>query len=126
MRRLVVVAVLVPWLAACGGSSHPSERSNATEAFNACIGQQPELVVVARRGTGSKLVEMIKDRSRGAVVGEFVRLSSVRAAEAMVTPLGGFGARSGRYVVFTTVSLVDPDASAVERCTDRVFAPFPS
>jgi hypothetical protein len=108
MKRLVAVAVLAPWLAACGGLSHSSGRSNATQAFNACIGLQPELVVVARRGSGSKVVEMIKDRTRGAVVGEFARLSSVRAAQAIVTPVGGFGARSGRYVVFTRFLLSTP------------------
>jgi hypothetical protein len=118
MRRLLAVAVLVPCLVACGGSS------SATQAFNGCISQTRFLVLV-QHGSGNNVNEMIKDRMRGVVVGDFAALRSERAAEAFPTTLAGSGARNGRYVVFTTVP-VGRDATAIERCFDRVFPPFGS
>jgi hypothetical protein len=93
-------------------------------AFNACISQTRFLVLV-RHESGNNVIEMIKDRAHGAAVGEFALLPSERAAEALTTTLAGFGARSDRYVVFTTVPPLDPDATAIERCWDRTVVSAP-
>ena len=93
--------------------------SSSAKAFNACI-HQTRFLVLTRHGSGNKVIEMIKDRARGAVVGEFARFPSERAAEAFRTLLAGAAARNGRYVMRTTVA-VGRDAGAVEVCFDRVF-----
>jgi hypothetical protein len=96
----------------------------AEAAFNACI-SQPRFLVLVRHGSGNNVIEMIKDRAHGAVVGAFALLPSERAAEALTTTLAGFGARSDRYVVLTRVPALDPDATAIERCWDRTVVSAP-
>lgn len=81
-------------------------------AFNGCIRQTPFLVLV-RHGSGSEVIETIKDRARGALVGQ---VASGRAA----TTLGGAAAANGRYVMSTATPL-GRDASAIESCWDAEF-----
>lgn len=51
-------------------------------AFNACIGQSRFLVLEEDR-VGNKIIETLKDRAYGVVVGQFAVLPSVRAAESL-------------------------------------------
>ena len=108
---VAVVAVLVVAFAARG--------SGGANGFNACISQTRSLVLT-RHESGSQLIEMVKDRARGALVGEFARVPSVRAAEVFPATLAGAAARNGRYVMFTEIP-VGRDAGAIELCFDRAF-----
>jgi hypothetical protein len=115
-----VVAFAVFAVVAVGGSG-----GGGVAAFNACI-SQTRFLVLAKHRSGNKVIEMIKDRAHGAVVGQFALLPSVRAAEALPAPFGiaGAGAANGRYVLFTRAP-VGRDASAIERCGEPEFPLVP-
>jgi hypothetical protein len=122
-----VVAFAVFAVVAIGGSGGTGGGggSGSVAAFNACISQTRFLAVEEHR-SGNKVIEMLKDRAHGAVVGQFAVLPSVRAAEALRTPFGiaGTGAVNGRYVLFTRTPL-GRDASAIERCGEPEFPLVP-
>jgi hypothetical protein len=124
---MVASVAAVIWIVAVGAFAvvAPVGRGGSVAAFNACISQTRFLVLV-RHGSGNKVIEMIKDRAHGAVVGEFALLPSVRAAEALPTPFGiaGAGAANGRYVLFNRAPL-GRDASAIERCGEPEFPVAP-
>jgi len=104
---MVAVAVVV-----FVGSGRDSRNSDGVAAFNACI-SQTRFLVPARHGSGNRVIETIKDRVRGAVVGE---VDSGRTP----TTLGGAAAANGRYVMSTATPL-GRDATAIEGCWDRFF-----
>jgi hypothetical protein len=83
-----VGAVAVFAVLAIGGSDgiRGGAGSGSVAAFNACIGQSRFLVLEENRA-GNKIIETLKDRANGAVVGQFALLPSVRAAESLRTPL---------------------------------------
>lgn len=114
-----VVAFAVFAVVAIGGSG------GGVPAFNACI-SQTRFLFLAKHGSGNKVIEMIKDRARGAEVAEFALLPSVRAAEPLSSPFGIAGAETanGRYVLFTRAPL-GRDASAIERCGEPEFPLVP-
>jgi hypothetical protein len=97
---------------AIGGGGRDSGNSGGLEAFNACITHTRFLVLV-RYGHGNSVVATIKDRVRGAVVGEVT-------AGRTTSTLGGAAAGNGRYVMSTATPL-GRDATAIERCWDRFF-----
>jgi hypothetical protein len=81
-------------------------------AFNGCVTSTRFLVLVSH-GPGNGLVETIKDRVHEAVVGEV-------ATDRAPTTLGGAAAGNDGYVMSTATPL-GRDATAIERCWDRVF-----
>ena len=122
-----VGAFVVVAVRAIGASSSTGAGagSGSVAAFNACIGQARFLVLEENRA-GNRIIEAIKDRANGTVVGQFAALRSVRAAESLRTPFGiaGSGAVNGRYVLFTKTPL-GRDASAIERCGEPEFPVAP-
>ena len=87
-----VVAFAVFAVVAIGGSGGSGGTgggggSGSVAAFNACISQTRFLALEEHR-SGNKVIEMLKDRAHGAVVGQFAVLRSVRAAVALPTPFG--------------------------------------
>jgi len=106
----IIAAVAVAFNVPSGGS---------TEGFNACISQSRFLVLTRHASVGT-VTEMISDRARGAVVGEFARFASERAAGGFQVPLAGTGAANGPYAMFTEVPL-GRDARTIQLCFGRVF-----
>jgi len=102
-------------IVAAGLVAFATRDSGSVEAFNACIGKS-RFLVLTRHGSGNKLIEIIKDRARGGVVGEFAG----RAAEGFHVPLAGTGEGDGRYQMFTEVPL-GRDARAIQLCFGAVF-----
>jgi hypothetical protein len=107
--------VVVGSVALVGGGDGGGRGAMA--AFNGCIRQTPFLVLV-RPGSGSGVIETIKDRGRGAVEGE---VASGRASAI----LGGAAAGNGPYVMSAATPL-GRDPSAIEGCWDRFFPIAPA
>jgi hypothetical protein len=116
---VTTAAALISMIAFAVVAVPGSGRDGGVAAVNACITQTRFLVLV-RHGSGNNVIEMIKDRAHGAVVGELAVLPSDREAEAFPVTLAGSGARNGRYVMATATPL-GRDAAAIEGCTDRLF-----
>jgi hypothetical protein len=93
-----------------GGSS----GGGGVGGFNSCITGIRSLVLV-RHGRENDVVETIKDRTLGAVVGEV-------AAGRHPNTLGGAAAGNGRYVMSTATPL-GRDAVSIEKCWDG-FSPI--
>jgi hypothetical protein len=125
VSSVIAFAVFAVVAIGSSGSTGGGGGSGSAAAFNACISQTRFLVLEKHRA-GNKVLEMIKDRAHGAVVGQFAVLPSVRATEALRTPFGiaGSGAVNGRYVLFTRTPL-GRDASAIERCGEPEFPLVP-
>lgn len=113
----VVISMVAFAVGAFVGSRRDGGDSGGMAAFNACITQTRFLVLV-RHGSGSSVIETVKDRGRGAVVGEV-------ASGRTPATLGGAAAATGRYVMSTATPL-GRDASAIEGCWDRVFPIAPA
>ncbi len=116
-RIMLIVAMLavigVAFVALRGSGS----RSIAV--FNSCI-RQTRFLVLERHRSGHGLIEAIRDRAGGALVGEFAAFTSVQAEDAFRTPMAGTGEANGRWVLFTT-SLVGRDANAILSCGNPEF-----
>ena len=123
VATVLASAAAVSSVVAFAGVAFVGRGGGGAASFNACISQTRFLVLV-RHGSGNNVIEMIKDRAHGAVVGEFARFPSQRAAMAGALPgmtPAGFGAENGRYLVSTTFPALDPDATAIENCWSRFF-----
>ena len=83
-------------------------------AFNGCI-RQTRFLVLARPGSGTGVMETIKDGARRGVEGE------VTSGQAPAI-LGGAAAANGPYVMSTATPL-GRDARAIVGCWDR-FLPI--
>ena len=123
VARLAIVATAagVIFMVAFGvvafvSSGRGGGNNGGVAAVNACITQTRVLVLV-RHGSGNGVVETIKDRARGAVVGEV-------ASGRTPATLGGAAAANGRYVMSTATPL-GRDATAIEGCWDRFFPSAP-
>ena len=111
-----VISMVAFAVVALVGSGGDGVNSGGVAAFNACITQTRFLVLVGHE-PGNSVIETIKDRVPGAVVGE--------VASGRTPPtLGGAAAANGRYVMSTATPL-GRDANAIEGCWDRVFPMFP-
>jgi hypothetical protein len=100
---VVSAMVLIPVIALVIISN--AGRSAGVDAFNACIGQKHFLVATKRR-SGHRVIDTIKDRARGTVVGVFAVLSSVQERESFTStigPPGGTGEANGRMILFTRI-----------------------
>ena len=119
--RTVVALVLVVAVAAvvigvsAGGSP-------GVDTFNACLSQKHFLVANKHR-SGHRVIDMIRDRATGVLVGEFAVLPSLRAAEtftSIIGPPSGTGAGNGRMVLFTRVP-TGRDTNAILTCSYPEF-----
>ncbi len=79
--------------------------------FNACLGQNRFLVLV-RRGNQHGVIETLRDRKSGALMGEVVPNTGP-----LPVMLGGAAAATIRYVMSTSTPL-GRDPSAIENCWD--------
>lgn len=116
----VSVIVLIPVIALViilnGG------RSVGVDAFNACIGQKHFLIATERR-SGHRVIDTIKDREQGTVVGVFAVLPSAQDAESFASTIGppsGTGEGDGRMVLYTRVPY-GRDTTAILTCSAPEF-----
>ena len=106
----MAVFAAVAFVVSSGGGS----SGGGVGGFNSCITGTRFLVLV-RHGRENDVVETIKDRALGAVVGEV-------AAGRHPNTLGGAAAGNGRYVMSTRTPL-GRDAVSIEKCWDS-FSPI--
>ncbi|MGH2844342.1 MAG: hypothetical protein ACRDKL_12285 [Solirubrobacteraceae bacterium] len=97
------------------------------DTFNACLSQKHFLVAKKYR-SGHRVIDTIKDRATGVVVGELAVLPSLRAAETFTSttigPPGGTGEGNGRMVLFTKAP-TGRDTNAILTCSDPEFPVTP-
>ncbi len=118
LGALVLVAVLVAVLITAGGGSNPMDT------FNACL-RTTHFLVAKKHRAGHRMIDVIRARATGAMVGEAAMLPSPRAAETFISaigPPGGTGARNGRMILFTRVP-GGRDTSAIITCSLPEFSP---
>lgn len=71
VATVLASAAAVSSVVAFAGVASVGRGGGGAAAFNACISQTRFLVLLVRHGSGNNVIEMIKDRAHGAVVGEF-------------------------------------------------------
>jgi hypothetical protein len=104
-----VIAISASAIVACGDGQNGGIPAGLS-VFNDCIAHS-HFLVLTRNRPGSKMVEVINDRSQGAKVGE---VTSGRAGGT----LGGAAAGNGRFTMSTATPL-GHDATAIENCWDQ-------
>lgn len=122
-RGSIVAGLLaVVALAAVVIAVHGRGGSPGVDAFNACISQTRFLVTTERRSS-HQIIDTIKDRANGTVVGEFAVLPSLRAAATFTSNIGppkGTGEGNGRMVLFTNIP-TGRDTKAILTCGNPEF-----
>jgi hypothetical protein len=86
-------------------------RSGGLGVFNACIDQK-QFLVLARNGNRHAVIETLKDRKNGVLMGEVTHNTGP-----LPIMLGGAAAATNRYVMSTSTPL-GRDPSAIEGCWD--------
>jgi len=118
LGALVLVVLLVAVVITAGGGSNP------VDTFNACL-RNTHFLVATKHRADRRMVDVIRDRATGVMVGEVAVLPTVRAAETFTSsigPPGGSGARNGRMILFTRVPS-GRDANAIITCSLPEFPP---
>ena len=93
-------------------------NGSGLSVFNTCIGQKPSLVLV-RHGNPHRVIEVLRDRKSGALMGEVTANTGP-----FPIILGGAAAATDRYVM-STVKPLGPDPTAMEECWDSYSPPAP-
>ena len=87
--------------------------------FNACLSDKPFLTTAVWRSHG-RVIDTIKDRASGLVVGKFAMFLTSRAAETYTSTIGppsGSGSSNGRFLLLT-LSPDGRDAHAMFSCSE--------
>ena len=89
--------------------------------FSACVSHRPFLTTTVRRSNGF-VIDTIRDRASGVVVGEFAMLPTSRRAAATFTSTigpasGGSGSANGRFLLYTR-SPDGRDTQAMFTCSE--------
>ena len=112
--RLAVLAIGVAVIAAGADAViavSNTDGKGGLSVFNACLDQRRFLVLV-RHGNQHGVIETLRDRKSGALMGEVVPNTGP-----LPIMLGGAAAATNHYVMSTSTPL-GRDPSAIENCWD--------
>jgi hypothetical protein len=87
--------------------------------FNACVSRTPFLTTTVSRSHG-RVIDTIRDRASGVVVGKFAMFPTSRAYEVYTSTIGppsGSGSGNGRFLLLTR-SPDGRDAHAMFTCSE--------
>lgn len=114
---LVVAGIALITLLVVRNFPGSSSIGDEVAAFNGCLAKSGFLAVTKHR-SDHRLVEAIRDRAHGGLVGEFGVFPSLKSERAFTWPIGppsGEGAANGRLEV-VTAGVVGRDANAIIGC----------
>lgn len=124
-RRRIISALAIATLVAAVAISlfvASDGHGPGVSTFNACLSHKPFLTTTVRL-SNHRVVDTIRDRASGSVVGELAMLPTVRARENFSTTRwlpAGSGSANGRFLLLTH-SPAGRDAQAMFTCSQTVI-----